>query len=89
MAEYIEREALEKRINTGMNIIEVMQAIIDAPAADVIERETAARLPETAAARVEAVSRTRLYNIIRASMLRTAAGMIRAMGRENKKEAAP
>lgn len=30
--QYIEREALEKRIHTGMNIIEAMQAIIDTPA---------------------------------------------------------
>mgnify|MGYP003571251991 CR=1 FL=1 len=33
--EYIEREALERVIHTGMNISGVMQAIIDAPAADV------------------------------------------------------
>lgn len=33
--EYIERSALMKNVHTGMSIIEAMQAIIDAPAADV------------------------------------------------------
>ena len=33
--DYIDRYSLEKKVHTGMNIIEVMQAIIDAPAADV------------------------------------------------------
>lgn len=37
MAEYIEKEALEKRIHTGMNIIEVMQTIMDTPAVDAVE----------------------------------------------------
>lgn len=31
MSNYIDREALEKSIHTGMTIIEAMQAIIDAP----------------------------------------------------------
>lgn len=31
MAEYIEREWLIKHINTGMNVLEVLQTIIDAP----------------------------------------------------------
>lgn len=35
MKEYIEREALFKRINTGMSTIEALQAIIDFPTADV------------------------------------------------------
>ena len=37
MKEYIDKTALMKKVHTGMNIIEVMQAIIDAPAADVVE----------------------------------------------------
>lgn len=37
MKECIEREALFKRINTGMNIIEAMQAIMDCSTADVRE----------------------------------------------------
>lgn len=35
--EYVERNSLMKKVHTGMNIIEVMQAIIDEPAADVVE----------------------------------------------------
>jgi len=35
--DYIDRHSLEKKVHTGMNIIEAMQAIIDAPAADVVE----------------------------------------------------
>lgn len=34
--EYIERTSLEKKINTGMNIVEAIQAIIDEPAVDVV-----------------------------------------------------
>jgi hypothetical protein len=37
MKEYIDKTALMKTVNTGMNTIEVMQAIINAPAADVVE----------------------------------------------------
>lgn len=37
MKEYIDKTALMKTVHTGMNIIEVMQAIIDEPAADVVE----------------------------------------------------
>lgn len=33
--DYIDRCSLMKKVHTGMNIIEAMQAIIDAPAADV------------------------------------------------------
>ena len=39
MKEYIERNSLMKKVYTGMNIIEAMQAIIDEPAADVVEEE--------------------------------------------------
>ena len=35
--DYIDRYSLMKKVHTGMNIIEAMQAIIDAPAADVVE----------------------------------------------------
>ena len=35
--DYIDRYSLIKKVHTGMNIIEAMQAIIDAPAADVVE----------------------------------------------------
>lgn len=35
--DYIGRYSLMKKVHTGMNIIEAMQAIIDAPAADVVE----------------------------------------------------
>lgn len=35
MAEYIERDALGRKIHTGMNIIKVIKTIIDEPAADV------------------------------------------------------
>lgn len=34
---YIEREALERKIHTGMTIIQAMQVIVDEPAADVVE----------------------------------------------------
>lgn len=37
MKKYIDKTALMKTVHTGMNIIEVMQAIIDEPAADVVE----------------------------------------------------
>lgn len=40
--DYIDRHSLEKKVHTGMNIIEAMQAIIDAPAADVVEVRRAA-----------------------------------------------
>lgn len=35
--DYISRSWLLKNTNTGMGVIELMQAIIDAPAADVVE----------------------------------------------------
>lgn len=34
---YIDREALERKIHTGMTIIQAMQVIMDEPAADVVE----------------------------------------------------
>lgn len=37
MREYIDKTRLMQRINTGMTLIETMQEIIDAPAADVVE----------------------------------------------------
>ena len=36
--EYIDKTRLTQRIHTGMTLIEAMQEIIDAPAADVVER---------------------------------------------------
>ncbi|MBQ7465522.1 MAG: hypothetical protein IJS55_03255 [Oscillospiraceae bacterium] len=33
---YIDRESLERKIHTGMTIIQAMQVIIDEPAADVV-----------------------------------------------------
>lgn len=38
VVEYIDKTRLMQRINTGMTLIEAMQEIIDAPAADVVER---------------------------------------------------
>lgn len=38
MAEYINKTRLMQRIHTGMTLIEAMQEIIEAPAADVVER---------------------------------------------------
>ena len=35
--EYIDKTRLMQRIHTGMTLIEAMQEIIDAPAADVVE----------------------------------------------------
>ena len=40
--DYIDRYSLIKKVHTGMNIIEAMQAIIGAPAADVVEVRRAA-----------------------------------------------
>ena len=34
---YIDREALERKIHTGMTTIQAMQVIMDEPAADVVE----------------------------------------------------
>lgn len=34
---YIDKEALERKIHTGMTIIQAMQVIINEPAADVVE----------------------------------------------------
>lgn len=40
--EYIDKTRLMQRIHTGMTLIEAMQEIIDAPAADVVERKLGA-----------------------------------------------
>lgn len=34
---YVDKEALERKIHTGMTIIQAMQVIMDEPAADVVE----------------------------------------------------
>ena len=83
MAEYIEREAALYWARGGCHPANVAAEIEKIPAADVIDREAAAQMLE---AEADKIMGTRIYNITRAGALRSAAGMIRQMGRKRREE---